>query len=535
MGLVYDGENGLAAGTTDRSFTITPLGGAGVTPQGVLVIIASTAATDEVVGVTCDTVAMTEVPLSPVLQAGGEGGSVHAFFKGSGLTAGDQTIAVDAGASSWSAWGYLILADSNTYIHDTSTSSSTSTAAPAATLTINEPVLVFGGLYSGSNNPGSTAGAGLVVNDATSDYGTDTGAFTHGDSIKTTDFSLGWTQTADDGTVLAIAVGQIQKYQFAQAQAYIKAVGVEGFGQSQAAIKVISNAFAQANSIISNVVTFSTFAQAQADILAVGQGYAQSNADIKASLTGYAQSQADIKATLNVFAQTQGNIKATSSVFAQSQTDIKAISQGYAQGQTSIKVKNNSFAQAQATIKITVSQFAQANSDIKAIEQKFGQSQASILSSLSINSTYAQAQSIILQVYQVYSQSQGSIKQINNNFAQGQAYILLKKYVIGYSQADIVNISSVYSQAQAAILVSEYAFGQSGGSIYLIQLSSGQAQGNIRQNVNYFAFAQASILSTINSYGQAQARIPGEKEIGDFIITDRSSINLFIVDREEFQ
>lgn len=50
------------------------------------------------------------------------------------------------------------------------------------------------------------------------------------------------------------------------------------------------------------------YAQAQADIKAVGQGYAQSNADIKATSYGLAQSQADILQTYNQWAQAQAKI-----------------------------------------------------------------------------------------------------------------------------------------------------------------------------------------------------------------------------------
>src|SRR3972149_4187016 len=259
MGITFDTTSGITQGTTDRNWTHAPTDGA--TPQGVLVLVSSTAGTDEVVSVTYNSVAVNEIALSPVLLAGGEAGSVHGFFLGSGLPAGTQTIAVDAGASSWGAQAYSVFADGDTIIEETSTSSSTATTAPGATLTISHDSFVAGGLYSGENNPGSTAGAGLTVNDRTLDFGTDTGAFTHGDSIKTTDFSFVWPQASNDGITLVVAIRQKQQYASAQAQADIK-----------------TTYYANAQSQADILATYYVLAQAQAKIISIGNVLAQAQA-----------------------------------------------------------------------------------------------------------------------------------------------------------------------------------------------------------------------------------------------------------------
>src|SRR3990170_2140002 len=390
MGITFDTTSGITQGTTDRNWPHAPTDGA--TPQGVLVLVSSTAGTDEVVSVTYNSVAMNEIALSPVLLAGGEAGSVHGFFLGSGLPAGTQTIAVDAGASSWGAQAYSVFADGDTIIEDTSTSSSTATTAPGATLTISHDSFVAGGLYSGENNPGSTAGAGLTVNDRTLDFGTDTGAFTHGDSIKTTDFSFVWSQASNDGITLVVAIRQKQQYASAQAQADIKTTYYAN-AQSQADILATYYVLAQAQSNIKQ--TYYGLAQAQATL--IGWGFAQSQADIKAVDVGFAQSQANIKATTFTFAQAQADIQQGYYILAQTQTIIKQTYYEFAQSQADIQTTYYELAQAQARINaLDLNAHAQANASIVVIVQVFARTQARLIA-FDINA-FAQAQATISSV-----------------------------------------------------------------------------------------------------------------------------------------
>jgi hypothetical protein len=135
---------------------------------------------------------------------------------------------------------------------------------------------------------------------------------------------------------------------FGQANAKIKAFGVNGFGQTQADIKAVSWGFGQA----------------QVDIKAVGRGFGQANADIKAVGNGLGQAQADIKATSNGFGQAQADINAVSSRFGQAQSDIKQTYWVYGQSQADIKAVGNGLGQVNADIVATSNAFSQANAFI---------------------------------------------------------------------------------------------------------------------------------------------------------------------------
>lgn len=262
MSIQFDQESSLALGTGDRNWTHTPVG----TPKGVIVIVVDGVTTDQVVGVTYGGAALTELATySPNIQTGGEGGAVHVFWKGSSIATGAQTVAIDRNdATNYGAVCYTVTAESDTYIHSANSSTSTSIAAPGASLTITEPCFVCGGCYSGLNNvtSGLSAGTGTTQTQ-TVDFGTDGSGYSRGDSIKTSDFSFTWSQSADDGTTIVVAMAQKTK---------------QKYGQAQAAIKTISQ----------------TFAQAQASIIKTYIGYGQANANIIYKRTSFAQSTARI-------------------------------------------------------------------------------------------------------------------------------------------------------------------------------------------------------------------------------------------------
>lgn len=231
MSIAYDNESTIGLGTGDRNWNHVPSG----TPRGVLVIIVDGVTTDQVVGVTYGGSAMTEVSGSPNVLSGGEGGAVHVFWKGSSIATGTQQVAVDRNdATNWDAVCYSVTADSDTYIHNVQTSSSTATTSPGATLTITEEAFVAGGVYSGENNPATSAPTG-AQNTITLDFGTDTGAIARGTSIKTSDYAFTWSQASNDGVTIVVAMGQTQKYKWAQAQATIRSP-VRGYGQAGATI-----------------------------------------------------------------------------------------------------------------------------------------------------------------------------------------------------------------------------------------------------------------------------------------------------------
>lgn len=207
MTVAYDNESTLGVGTGDRNWNHA----GGADARAALVIIYDGVTTDQVVGVTYGGTTMNEVSGSPLIQTGGEGGSVHAFFLDNCGT-GTKNVAIDRNdATNYGAVCYTVTG-TQIFVHDTSTSTSTSDATPDALLTITRPSFVAGGIYSGLNSVTTTNPAPIsgVVATGAADFGTDGGQGARGDSIKTSDFTFGWTQTADDATLLVIALADRQ-------------------------------------------------------------------------------------------------------------------------------------------------------------------------------------------------------------------------------------------------------------------------------------------------------------------------------------
>jgi len=205
VAVAYDNQSSLAVGTGDRNWTHTPTG----TPAGALVLIVEEGGSDYITGVTYGGEAMTEVPLSPVLYAGAESGSIHGFFLSAPADTNAATVAIDtaAGSDQYIAACFTVTsATGASEIHDTSAlAGGTAKTTVGATLTITEDSFVAGAMYSGLGAPSFTevSGTQSVVE---GDLGQDSGGISRGTSIKTTDFSYTWTQASDDGMALVVAI-----------------------------------------------------------------------------------------------------------------------------------------------------------------------------------------------------------------------------------------------------------------------------------------------------------------------------------------
>lgn len=207
MAVAFDAES-AANGTGDLSWTHTPVG----TPKGVVVFVnqAAGSTTDQVIGVTYGGVAMTEVALSPFTHtAGDEDAVMHAFFLGSSIPTGAQTVFVDVDATGTGkrAQAITVTAADDTSVDDTSTADHASTTTPSVDLTTSVETVVLGSMHTGVQNAANFA--------AGTDY-TDLQEFSHGTSgssfiRRTTNPSAGtvtvdWTQNLEEAGILAVAI-----------------------------------------------------------------------------------------------------------------------------------------------------------------------------------------------------------------------------------------------------------------------------------------------------------------------------------------
>ena len=209
-------------------------GGAGSGVKGALAFIPwRTASVDEIVGVTYGGATMTEVALSPLINASGEVGGVSGWFLGSSVPQGTQTLAVDligSPAGAYQAVVLTLLAGANLEIEDTSTvGPSTSLANPSMSLTTGASVTTFcaGCLFSGQNAPASiTPGADYTALGAGHDFGNQSARGIR----RTTNASggsvtLDWVQAADDAAGIGVAIKEASAAAPAMAPDYFSQYG----------------------------------------------------------------------------------------------------------------------------------------------------------------------------------------------------------------------------------------------------------------------------------------------------------------------
>lgn len=207
MAIAFDAASALQSGTTTFSWTHTPVG----TPRGVVVILVQNSAVNAVSGVTYGGVAMTEVSGSPLLKSSGESGQVRAWHLGASVPTGAQTVEVTVatGTTQKRAASMTVTAAADTAVEDTSTLSSDSQADPSVDLSTGAGVETFiaAGLHSGHDSAASLAPGADYTQVGESDYGAQLASIIRRTAIATGGtIAVSWTQTAEDATLLAVAI-----------------------------------------------------------------------------------------------------------------------------------------------------------------------------------------------------------------------------------------------------------------------------------------------------------------------------------------
>lgn len=204
----YDVESRLDI-TTSNSWTHSP---GTPFPKGVLVVIMQNgASTDVISAVTYGGAALTRIPTNGLAQDGaGEAGAAYAYFLGSGIPVGPQTVAVtvSSGTTAKRAHCFTITAPDNTRVA-ASGRVQTDTANPSVTLSTPSGFkgLVVNALYSGQNDLTSlTADAGYDV--IGRDFGTQVCAVEYGHKTGAS-VASGWTVSSDDVAMVAAAIDVI--------------------------------------------------------------------------------------------------------------------------------------------------------------------------------------------------------------------------------------------------------------------------------------------------------------------------------------
>lgn len=193
MAIAFDAADVSAVGTTDRTWTHTPSG----TPRGAVVfVVQDIGATDEVTGVTYGGTSMTEVSGSPILvSAEAETGAVYAYFLGSSVPTGAQTVTVSVNgtASSKVAASITVTASTDTTVVDTSTINTT-VADPAITVSGGASTcFCAAAIFSGANAVANITDAAGQTRIDSDDFGSACSAIARKDTPASGDTTLSWT------------------------------------------------------------------------------------------------------------------------------------------------------------------------------------------------------------------------------------------------------------------------------------------------------------------------------------------------------
>lgn len=205
--VAFDAFSSVAQGTGNLSWTHTPVG----TPRGIIVLIAqNVGTTDEVSTVTYGGTGMTEIA-SFNCDTTGEPGCVYAYFLGSSIPTGAQTVSVTVtGASAKRASAISLTATANTEIVSSVTSINADTSNPSATLSLSSRTsFVAEVLHSGQNAVTGITPLTNWTSRLENDYGNQTAGWYTYDIIGTSDVTVGWTQTNDDAAIFAVGASEV--------------------------------------------------------------------------------------------------------------------------------------------------------------------------------------------------------------------------------------------------------------------------------------------------------------------------------------
>lgn len=205
MAVAFDAFSTIGQTTGDMSFTHTPVGA----PKGIIVYIVTNGVNITVSGVTYGGVAMTQAANSPVTNVTGELGSTHCYFLGSSIPTGAQTVSIDMllGTEVSFAGCVSVTASNDTSVVTTGTVLNDNLLNPSVTLSLGGVTsFCMLGAWSGQNNPASLLPFTSWTSRATVDFGVESGCIFTYDTIGSTDVAAGYTASADDVALHAIAI-----------------------------------------------------------------------------------------------------------------------------------------------------------------------------------------------------------------------------------------------------------------------------------------------------------------------------------------
>ncbi len=210
--------------TEDFSWSHT----AGASPEGVVVfVVVETTTADDVIGVTYNSVSMTEITGSPLIKSSGETAAVHAFFLGASIVGGTKTVAVDLDGTSPETFAFAITFDAaadleiNTISDVTCTNPATpdydlcadAVQSPSETLALGSvtSAVIMGWFFGDGSSAGSTPFGSWEDLQQEADFGPNTCGMYAYETIASDDVGIGWStgSNTDDAVAIAVSINEV--------------------------------------------------------------------------------------------------------------------------------------------------------------------------------------------------------------------------------------------------------------------------------------------------------------------------------------
>lgn len=203
-------STGATGQTADASWTHTPVG----TPKGVIVLVSQVNGggsnpPDQVVGITYGGVALTRLTTTAV-QKTGDGVRGYAYFLGSSIPTGAQTVAVDVNSSgAYAAFAWTVTADTDTEIVDWEQAAGN--MSPGATAELNlasRTCFVVEVWASEASSLANTTPKTGWTSSYEVDFGVNSGGSYKYDTIGSANVTPG-TSTSDMMSIIGLAVSEV--------------------------------------------------------------------------------------------------------------------------------------------------------------------------------------------------------------------------------------------------------------------------------------------------------------------------------------
>jgi hypothetical protein len=209
-GVAFDASSGATAAdnTVSFSWTHTPVGD----PAAVVVYVMNRAATFPYASVFYGALELVAVPGGSAVDTGGENGSCRAYFAGSGIPTGAQTVAVNESAGMTFCWAaaFTLTADGDCEITDVVLRQEDQ-ALVSVLVDDGSPgtaSLRLGGLHSGL--PSIPAAGASSTREASADVGSHTYSTVRETTPGQGSRTVGWVDvTSDDCAAVYLAVSEI--------------------------------------------------------------------------------------------------------------------------------------------------------------------------------------------------------------------------------------------------------------------------------------------------------------------------------------